>query len=99
MEEKSQPGKPETTQPEIILWEYKWGGSDVDQMNRLGRQGWEAVGVSTSTKALPLGATLPSSVSVLYKRRYYGRVGGENEAGLRLKQLLEEERARKGKGE
>ena len=110
MEEKSQPGKPEAAQPEITLWEYKWGGSDVDLMNRLGRQGWEAVGVSTATKALPLGATLPSSVSVLYKRRLFPGESPylhleaqkpikDNDAGLRLKQLLEEERARKGKGE
>jgi hypothetical protein len=80
---------------EFSLWEYKWSGGDLEEMNRLGRQGWEAVGTNASTQALVFGATTSTVVRVLYKRPFYGRVGGENEAGIRLKQMLEQDRARK----
>ena len=80
---------------EIVLWEYKWSSGDLNEMNRLGREGWEAVGTNSSTNALVFGATHSPSISVLYKKRYYPKPPKENEAGLRLKQLLEEERARK----
>jgi hypothetical protein len=85
----------EDNQHELVLWEYKWSGSDLIEMNRLGREGWEAVGTNSSTSAMVFGATTRTSMSVLYKRRYYPKPPKENEAGLRLKQLLEEERARK----
>lgn len=89
----------EGNQEEVIQWEYKWGSSDINEMNRLGKVGWEAVGTSTSTRALAFGATLPSNTSVLYKRRLGLKLPPkptrENEEGLRLKQLLDEERSKK----
>jgi len=85
----------ENTQDELILWEYKWSSGDLNEMNRLGREGWEAVGTNSSTNTLVFGATISPSVSVLYKKRYYPKPSKDNEAGSRLKQLLEEERSRK----
>jgi hypothetical protein len=85
----------ENNQHETILWEYKWSSGDLNEMNRLGREGWEAVGTNSSTNALVFGATYSPSISVLYKRRYYPKPPKDNEAGSRLKQLLEEERTRK----
>ena len=85
----------DNNQSELILWEYKWSTGDLNEMNRLGREGWEAIGTNSSTNTLVFGATVSPSVSVLYKRRYFSKPPKDNEAGSRLKQLLEEERARK----
>jgi hypothetical protein len=85
----------EDAQNELVLWEYKWSGGDLNEMNRLGREGWEAIGTNSIAKALVFGATVPPSVSVLYKRRYFAKPPRENDAGRKLKQLLEEERAQK----
>ena len=84
----------QNAEPELIMWEYKWGSEDFNQMNKLGKEGWEAVGVSSITTAAPLGMTIDKRVNVLYKRRIYPKPPRENEAGFRLKQLLEEERNR-----
>ena len=86
----------ENSQQEVVLWEYKWSTGELTEMNRLGREGWEAVGTHATSQALPLGITISTSTSVLYKRRYFPKPPKDNDAGLRLKQLLEEERARKG---
>jgi len=86
----------EKSEHEVILWEYKWSTGELNEMNRLGREGWEAVGTHATSQAVPLGMTISTSTSVLYKRRYFPKPAKENAAGLRLKQLLEEERARNG---
>ena len=79
---------------EEIMWEYIWSSGDLKQINRLGRQGWEAVSTHASSKALTFGATYETSVQVLLKRRFRGVRQGENEEGLRLRQLLAEERTK-----
>jgi len=85
----------ENSQQEVVLWEYKWSTGELTEMNRLGREGWEAVGTHATSQALPLGVTISTTTAVLYKRRYFPKPPKDNDAGLRLKQLLEEERARK----
>lgn len=58
----------EGNQEEVILWEYKWGRDDIDEMNRLGKRGWEAVG--TNFSIIPAGVMAHSpKTRVLYKRR------------------------------
>jgi hypothetical protein len=86
----------ENSQQEVVLWEYKWSTGELTEINRLGREGWEAVSTHATSQALPLGMTISTSTSVLYKRRYFPKPPKDNDAGLRLKQLLEEERGRKG---
>lgn len=85
----------QNAEPEVIMWEYKWGSNDITQMNKMGKEGWEAVGVSATATAAPLGATIGRNVSVLFKRRVGLKPPRDNEAGFRLKQLLDEERSRK----
>ena len=81
---------------EEIIWEYIWSSGDLNHINRLGRQGWEAVSTHASSKALTFGATYETSVSVLFKRRYFAgrKIGSDNEAGLKLKKLMDEKRSR-----
>jgi hypothetical protein len=86
----------ENSEHEAVLWEYKWSTGELNEMNRLGREGWEAVGTNATSRALPLGATISTSTSVLFKRRYFPKPAKEYAAVLRLKQLLESERARNG---
>jgi hypothetical protein len=81
----------ENNQHETILWEYKWSSGDLNEMNRLGREGWEAVGTHSTSQAMPLGMTVSTSTYVLYKRRYFPlppKPDPDNEAGLRLKELM-----------
>ena len=85
----------ENSEHEAVLWEYKWSTGELNEMNRLGREGWEAVGTNATSRSLALGATISTSTSVLFKRRYFPKPPRDNAAGLRLKQLLEEERAKK----
>lgn len=85
----------EANQADVTLWEYKWSSGDINEMNRLGKAGWEAIGTNSSTRAMTFGATLPSTISVLYKRPIKPQPPRENEAGLKLKKLLAEERDNK----
>jgi hypothetical protein len=80
----------ENNQQEPILWEYTWSGGDLNEMNRLGREGWEAIGTNASANALVFGATYSTSISVLYKKRYFPKPPKDNEAGLKLKQIMKD---------
>jgi hypothetical protein len=80
----------ENKQNEAVLWEYKWSSGDLNEMNKLGREGWEAIGTHATSRALPLGATISTSTSVLYKRRYFPKPPKENDAGLKLKEMMKD---------
>jgi hypothetical protein len=55
------------------------------QLNSLGKQGWEAIGISTSSTAVGVA----SNIFVLLKKRWTGEET-DNEAGLKLKKLMQE---------
>lgn len=76
-------------------WTYKtcfftvFDGKMTKDLNNLGEQGWEAVGISTSSNAM--GLTL--QIYVLLKKPWVyvpPKPDPDNEAGLRLKQMLKD---------
>jgi hypothetical protein len=64
-----------------------------EKLSEYGQKGWEAVGVSTASNM----AGIASQYIVLLKKRHIQGVSGDNEAGLRLQQLLDEARNGKAK--
>jgi hypothetical protein len=77
-----------------ITLDFVHPGKVDAKLNELGKQGWEAVGVGLASNM----AGMATRQVVLFKKRYIdSEHPGDNTAGLRLKQLLEEERERKGK--
>lgn len=67
-------------------------GKVDEKLNELGKKGWEAIGVSLASNM----AGMATRQVVLFKKRFVeDENSGDNTAGLRLKQLLEEERKRK----
>jgi hypothetical protein len=80
---------------DLGLWEYKWSDGNLDEMNRLGLEGWEAVGTNSATRAVPFGATLAPTVSVLFKRRYFAKTDMEIKAEQAVIRLLEKNKSQK----
>jgi hypothetical protein len=76
-------------------WTYKtcfftvFDSKMTKDLNNLGEQGWEAVGISTSSNAM--GLTL--QICVLLKKPWVyvpPKPDPDNEAGLRLKQMMKD---------
>jgi hypothetical protein len=78
-------------------WEYQTlvfnaiDGNMDKRLNKEGQQGWEAVGFSSTSHAL--GVTM--RIYVLLKRLHAPKPESDNEAGLKLKKLMQERIDRK----
>lgn len=63
----------ERFQYSVLIWTSKEEGPGIlDQLDELGSEGWEAVGITTRSTALPMpgmGGSMGSDVIVLLKRR------------------------------
>jgi hypothetical protein len=77
-----------------LVLDFVHPGKVDAKLNELGKQGWEAIGLSATSNL----AGISVRQVVLFKKRYNdSEHPGDNTAGLRLRQLLDEERERKGK--